>query len=476
MATLTGNTIASTYTGLLSVTGAVGADTVEVVTDGAGTSTSLSLSQQRATITLGSGAADDFIVDGTTFVVEGDNNRVGIGTATPFVSHAGVASTMKLHLNGGTAATSNIGDNPILLLENRAGAAGNRYGINFRMHAGQTFGMAEIGAITENTGSQESGGIYFATKQDTTGDSRPTEAMRIDDSGNVGIGTATPTAKLHIHDTAENGLKLTSSDSDWRIYPDEGADGLAFAETGTAVQMYIKAGGNVGIGTATPSAPLHISGNTNSNLEIEGATANLITIQALNDARNAYSTLKYYSSSHEFFAGNVVIGTAGKGIDFSAYATSGNPSSNLLDDYEEGTWIPIVTGATNGAAVNYGMQVGGYTKIGRLVHTSCHVVLTNANNSGGVAISGNVTVAGLPFTPSNVNQGYATGIVSYDAAALPTSTDNSATVAATVIAFINKNNTAVSIKNCDGAASPSNLQVSELSADGGLIFTITYFV
>ena len=83
MATLTGNSIASTYTGLLSVSGAVGADTVEAVTDGAGTSTSLSLSQQRATITLGSGAGDDFIVDGTTLVVEGDTNRVGIGTASP---------------------------------------------------------------------------------------------------------------------------------------------------------------------------------------------------------------------------------------------------------------------------------------------------------------------------------------------------------------------------------------------------------
>ena len=83
MATLTGNSIASTYTGLLSVSGAVGADTVEAVTDGAGTSTSLSLSQQRATITLGSGAGDDFIVDGTTLVVEGDTNRVGIGTTSP---------------------------------------------------------------------------------------------------------------------------------------------------------------------------------------------------------------------------------------------------------------------------------------------------------------------------------------------------------------------------------------------------------
>jgi hypothetical protein len=88
MATLTGSTIASTYTGLLSVSGAVGADTVEAVTDGAGTSTSLSLSQQRATITLGSGAADDFIISATKFVVEGDTGNIGIGTATPLAGNS----------------------------------------------------------------------------------------------------------------------------------------------------------------------------------------------------------------------------------------------------------------------------------------------------------------------------------------------------------------------------------------------------
>ena len=50
----------------------------------------------------------------------------------------------------------------------------------------------------ENTGNQESGGIYFATKQDQLGDSRPTEAMRIDDSGNVGIGTEAPASLLEV--------------------------------------------------------------------------------------------------------------------------------------------------------------------------------------------------------------------------------------------------------------------------------------
>ena len=117
MATLTGNTIASTYLGVLSVSGAVGADTVEAVTDGAGTSTSLSLSQQRATITLGSGAADDFIVDGTTLVVEGDNNRVGIGTAAPdyplHVKTTSGACNVKIEASAGGA-----GVDPALVLTN----------------------------------------------------------------------------------------------------------------------------------------------------------------------------------------------------------------------------------------------------------------------------------------------------------------------------------------------------------------------
>ena len=52
MATLTGNTIASTYLGVLNVTGPVGAVTLESVTDGAGTATSLSLSQQKAKLYL----------------------------------------------------------------------------------------------------------------------------------------------------------------------------------------------------------------------------------------------------------------------------------------------------------------------------------------------------------------------------------------------------------------------------------------
>jgi len=156
MATLTGNTIASTYTGLLSVTGSVGADTVEAVTDGAGTSTSLSLSQQRATITLGSGAADDFIVDGTTFVVEGDNNRVGIGTASP---------SYKLHVADDTA-----NDYAAYIINDNADGSG------LRLRCDDSDGDEYLFYAENSTTAR------FAIKSD----------------GKTGIGTASPTGKLHV--------------------------------------------------------------------------------------------------------------------------------------------------------------------------------------------------------------------------------------------------------------------------------------
>ena len=81
MATLSGNTIASTYLGLLNVSGAVGATTLESVTDGAGTATSLSLSQQKAKILLGTDSGDDFTInDGSNdiLLIEGDTKDVTV--------------------------------------------------------------------------------------------------------------------------------------------------------------------------------------------------------------------------------------------------------------------------------------------------------------------------------------------------------------------------------------------------------------
>ena len=109
MATLTGNTIASTYTGLLSVNGAISTGAVEVVEDGAGTDTSLWLSNERATIKLGTGSADDFVIlRGSTEIlkVEGDTDDVTLLDDLIFISDSAV---VKFGADGDTTLTHTDG-------------------------------------------------------------------------------------------------------------------------------------------------------------------------------------------------------------------------------------------------------------------------------------------------------------------------------------------------------------------------------
>jgi hypothetical protein len=90
--------------------------------------------------------------------------------------------------------------------------------------------------------------------------------------------------------------------------------------------------------------------------------------------------------------GNVVLAN-GNGIDFSA--TSGTGTSELFDDYEEGTWTPTVTSAS-GTFTTVSAS-GFYTRIGRVVSFSMSIVITNAGTA-----AGNMT-ATLPFAATSIN-------------------------------------------------------------------------
>jgi hypothetical protein len=82
---------------------------------------------------------------------------------------------------------------------------------------------------------------------------------------------------------------------------------------------------------------------------------------------------------------------SGYGIDFSA--TAGTGTSELLDDYEEGTWTPELRfgGATTGIA--YATQYGTYTKIGRLITAYGKIALSSKGSA-----TGNAELYGLPVT------------------------------------------------------------------------------
>lgn len=101
-------------------------------------------------------------------------------------------------------------------------------------------------------------------------------------------------------------------------------------------------------------------------------------------------------------AGNLVIGTAGKGIDFSADPHAPGMTSELLDDYEEGNWTPtLLASTTNFTSVSYfpGAVEGRYTKIGNLVQVQ------GSMRTVGITVgpaAGDLCIGGLPFTAANV--------------------------------------------------------------------------
>lgn len=81
--------------------------------------------------------------------------------------------------------------------------------------------------------------------------------------------------------------------------------------------------------------------------------------------------------------GGATPSTSGSGITFPA-TQSPSSDANTLDDYEEGTWTPALTGST-GSAGSYSLSTanGRYVKIGQLVYVSAGLVISNKGSWGG---------------------------------------------------------------------------------------------
>ena len=91
--------------------------------------------------------------------------------------------------------------------------------------------------------------------------------------------------------------------------------------------------------------------------------------------------------------GNVIV-ASGQGIDFSA--TPGTGTSELLNDYETGTWTPVLARSTGGAITATTSNVTAkYTKVGNLVTVSLLMDITLVVLQG----TGETEIRGLPFAP-----------------------------------------------------------------------------
>ena len=93
--------------------------------------------------------------------------------------------------------------------------------------------------------------------------------------------------------------------------------------------------------------------------------------------------------------GNYIVGTAGRGLQFNA---SDSGSSEILDDYEEGTWTArFYPNSSAFGSSSYNLDTATYTRVGNVVYWAFRIRI--ASYSGG---GGNLEISGLPYT---VNSG-----------------------------------------------------------------------
>jgi hypothetical protein len=160
--------------------------------------------------------------------------------------------------------------------------------------------------------------------------------------------------------------------------------------------------------------------------------------------------------------GNIVIKNSGSGIDFSA--TSGTGTSELFDDYEEGTFTPTVSDAASGGnnATIYSTRTGYYTKVGRLVTAT--ITVTNIDTTP-LTAGNDVFITGLPFAVSSQSN-YIGSCMASDV-----------TFSGMVVARAMSGQTHVKIAENTSGASLDYIVVSELTSGAAdIILTVTYEV
>ena len=115
------------------------------------------------------------------------------------------------------------------------------------------------------------------------------------------------------------------------------------------------------------------------------------TAQPVRMGTNAFQQLTLETSGDVTVnTGNLVIGTAAKGVNFTANTPQAGMTSQLLNWYEEGTWTPTLT-AGAGSITAYTAS-GNYTRIGRQITAHCSITVSN-NGTGSLYI----LVSGMPF-------------------------------------------------------------------------------
>jgi hypothetical protein len=201
-----------------------------------------------------------------------------------------------------------------------------------------------------------------------------------------------------------NNLGLGATPSAW------GSTGKAidFAIYGTINSLDDGAKGNFQLGYnyyQTNNSTFNYKANDNASMyrqragvhswytAASGTAGNAITFtQALTLNTNGALALQGGSTS-----------ATGVGITFPA-TQSASTDANTLDDYEEGSWTPVIVGSSTAGTASHSLQIGRYTRIGRMVQFECAVEYSAGTGTRNLRVSGlPFTVVGNSFPPTTCN-------------------------------------------------------------------------
>jgi len=339
-------------------------------------------------------AADKMEIGATGTTVTGALNALGNLSATGSLS-VGTTSTVGVvklarFTDGayvGELRLSGTGTSPAMELYNGVASATNIYSAGAVVGAFTGTGLAVTGTLSStgtttaaafipSSSTVPTNGMYLPAANTLGWATNSTGVMRLDASGNLGIGV-TPNSRLHVYES--NASSGTSNG----ITIEQGSTGdaeLQFLLTG--VQRWA-----MGID------------NSDSDSFKLSTSADIGTTPILSATTGGAIGLK-----------GAVTNASGTGITFPS-TQSASSDANTLDDYEEGAWTPAITFGGAAVGVTYTTQSGTYTKIGNLVTVTYDLILSAKGSSTGA-----VRITNLPFTSKSgitqaVPQPFSTGIV-----------------------------------------------------------------
>ena len=183
---------------------------------------------------------------------------------------------------------------------------------------------------------------------------------------------------------------------------------------------------------ANPASSIK-SNSTTGILQIAGPAAGTTRVMTVPDANFTAArtdAAQSFTGNQTLSTGNLVIGTTGKGIDFNATPDPAGMTSELLDDYEEGTWSPTLIKNDGSISATY-TSSGYYTKVGRLIHVVASISISAISSQ-----SGNYNkVGGLPYSADTFTSYEMAGVVTKNGALNTEIVTKAMILGATEIAF-----------------------------------------